>query len=344
MILIDPIVDPIVLAAALVLIAGAVVFDMVYEPWRTRTGKIVNIVTTVIIVVSLVGLNMRPYEPGSADNGEGVEAEFKDIDVMFVIDTTLSMQATDAKEGSRYKAMLADAEAIMDALPGCSAAAISFDNQSKVLAPFTTDVVSVKDAISTASAPAYFYANGTDLSMPFANVKKMLERRSGRDGRKMTLLFFMSDGENTTQSTRVAQTAASVAGYIDGGAVIGYGTEEGGKMPDGFSGAIYDYSTGQDAISKIDENALNEIARALGIDYYHDTVSGSAIKSAKAMWDIAPSYAGTAHTAANRTEYYYWFAIPLVIGLAGWLLSSSYEYVRAKRAVPSTSKRKAGGE
>ena len=342
MILTDPIVSPVVLAVAMVLLAGAVVFDMVYEPWRTRTGKIVNVVATVLIIVGLVGLNMRPYEPGSADNGEGTDAQFKDIDVMFVVDTTLSMQATDAQEGNRYRAMMADAEAIMNALPGCSAAAVSFDNQSKVLAPFTTDIVSVKDALSTATSPDYYFANGTDLSMPFANVKKVLERRSARDGRKMTLLFFMSDGENTTKSTGVAKAAASVAGYIDGGAVIGYGTPEGGKMPDGFSGAVFDYSTGQDAISRIDEDALKELASALGVEYYHDTVSGSAIKEAKAMWDIAPSYAGSAHTVANRTEYYFWFAIPLIIGLAGWLLSSSYEYARAKRAMTPTAESKAG--
>ena len=92
-------------------------------------------------------------------------------------------------------------------------------------------------------------------------------------------MFYLGDGEQTTDLP--PQSFAALAAYLDGGAVLGYGTSEGGPMPEFFpptdlhqfgeeepepdpeaeTSYIQD-PAGGDAISRIDEAALQTIANA----------------------------------------------------------------------------------
>ena len=61
--------------------------------------------------------------------------------------------------------------------------------------------------------------------------------------------------------------------------MLGYGSEEGAKMPEADDlstedGYIYDQDRGEDAISRIDEDNLQAIADELGVDYAHRTAPG----------------------------------------------------------------------
>ena len=144
------------------------------------------------------------------------------------------------------------------------------------------------------------------------------------------IVFFISDGEITNNDALCS--FSEIRQYIDGGAVLGYGTEEGGKM------YVYDYFSDDfevvqdesdfpynDAISRIDEKNLKAIAKDLGISYKNmnkndtDDVIDDIIK------DITKN---TASSLENKSlsgykDIYYIFVIPLLLILI-------YEFISLK--------------
>ena len=120
----------------------------------------------------------------------------------------------------------------------------------------------------------------------------------------------LSDGETSNQDhwTSAPSGDASdwdaVKEYIDGGLVLGYGTEEGGPMKVlrlGNSGSqsggepeyIHDSSKPDNpiAISKIDEAALKDVASRVGVDYVHSPDKSAIESHARSVLDKATSRA-----------------------------------------------------
>ena len=87
------------------------------------------------------------------------------------------------------------------------------------------------------------------------------------------MVFYLGDGEQTVSST--PESFAASKKLVSGGAVLGYGTAEGGPMREttgAFSGkGDYIQYQGSDALSRIDEGNLKRIAAELGVGYAHRT-------------------------------------------------------------------------
>ncbi len=124
---------------------------------------------------------------------------------------------------------------------------------------------------------------------------------------------------------------------VSGGAVLGYGTEEGGRMRiytgresmlDQF---IQDPETEQDAVSRIDEDALRSIADDLDVAYVHRTDPGGIEDLAAGIADDARRERAEARDGDRRL---YWLAAFGVVALALWQLASSWlEFADARRAL-----------
>ena len=235
-----------------------------------RAGKPVRMMATalirmVVLLAVLFCINLRPMIPD-----RNVKAEMKNVDVMFVIDTTISMWALDYNGSyDRMSGVLKDCRYIMDRLYGANFALVRFDNQAQVLSPFTQDTKNVEDALSTILAPDENYARGSDLSVPYHEMENLIASSRMKEDRK-TAVFFISDGEITNGAERPSFTAFDRD--IDGGAVLGYGTTVGGRMrlPSGNS-FMQDPVLGGDAISVLNEENLRALAVDMGIDYIHMT-------------------------------------------------------------------------
>ena len=97
--------------------------------------------------------------------------------------------------------------------------------------------------------------------------------RSAKKQDRYTVVFFISDGEITNDDKLKSFSGAS--SYLDGGAVLGYGTSQGGQMKVQKSmymdekGYLEDTESSSNAVSKINENNLKTIAQDMGIDYIH---------------------------------------------------------------------------
>ena len=226
-------------------------------------SKVLSIGRIILILGLAFLINLRP-----SVKRYNAEIELKNIDVLFLVDTTISMWAEDYDGGkTRMEGVQATCDYILQELAGSNFALIRFDNRAQILAPFTQDSRSVSDAFSTIKQPDSYYARGSSLNTPMAEMKELLISSSKKEERK-TVVFFISDGEITDSSQ--LESYAEMEQYVDGGAVLCFGTKEGGKMQasSGYSRRyVQDPETGEDAISKIDETNLEKIAKDLQVEY-----------------------------------------------------------------------------
>lgn len=259
-----------------------------------------------VLLISLLAflLNLRIMKPSYTR-----DALLKNIDVLFVVDNTISMYAHDDNK-TRMQYVEKDCKKIMDELDGGNFALIRFDNKSQILSPFTQDQRNITDALSIITYPDVAYASGSSLNTPYEDMETLLLSSNKKDNR-MTVLFFISDGEITDGSTLISY--AGLSKYIDGGAVLGYGSEKGGTMKVGtfYSYNLIDPETGEDALSKIDKNNLNTIASDLNVPAYFMNEKNNLDSTLKRIVSDSSSYVGTTN-ATDYEDIYYYFAYPLI--------------------------------
>ena len=270
--------------------------------------KILKIARVTVLMVLVFLVNLRIM--GKRYN---VDVELKNIDVLFVVDTTISMWAEDYNgDDTRMSAVKKDCEHIIDSLSGSNFSLIRFDNRSQILAPFTQDQRNVTDAFETITKPDKYYAKGTTINVAYKDMEDMLVSSSKKDER-LTIVFFISDGEITADEEPMS--FEGLEHYIDGGAVLSYGTKEGGKMMDDSYGYIRDPETGNDAVSVMNEVTLQDLAAEMDIDYIHMDKQANieylldSIKSGSSM-QMASS------DDVSYEDTYYYYAIPLLLLLA----------------------------
>jgi Ca-activated chloride channel family protein len=269
----------------------------------------------IIIIAILVLINFRFMTP----NGE-VEVQNNNLDVIFVVDTTLSMNALDYNGGKRLDAVKKDIEYIVDELSGSSFSLISYDSTSSIKLPFTRDSNAIKVAINTLRVPDSLYASGSDITLFKNDLLAMLDRSIKKEDRKR-IVFIISDGEITADDAELS-SLIDLRDKVDGGAVLGYGTDSGGKMEvetyrnSGKYEYVKDRSSYpyKEAVSKIDETNLNKMADDLGISYVHMTSQNnvnstiSDVRRVKTITDSNKEY------AYSDTYYYFSFLlIPLIL-------------------------------
>ena len=238
-----------------------------------------GIIRRILILALIVIISQRPMLRDQEDIVFNM-----DLDVLFVIDTTVSMNAVDSRGTMRLESVKADCKSIMEAFHGSSFAVITYGNIAQVKYPFTSDAATIEDVIDRLKIIDPNYATGSTLDMPYEYMKMLLESSNEKEKHK-SIVFFMGDGELTKseQSGTNLDQYKDLQELIDSGAVLGYGTVEGGKVKITESiildrlvdneGYLLDASTtpSKVAISKLDENNLKTLATNLDLSYYHMT-------------------------------------------------------------------------
>ena len=286
---------------------------------------VIPYIRQILIVLLLFVINLRPMIP---DNNVKVEQEVLHCRVIFVVDDTISMLAEDYDgKNPRFDGAKADMEYIIDEFDGAEFCVIDFHNEAQVLAPFTDDPKFAKDVINSIYPIEYMYAFGTNLSVVRDVLEDVLENAKDSSDDPV-YVFFISDGEITDDYA--LKSFDDLAEYIDGGAVMGYGTGKGGVMhvTDPYTGEIesimderdYPY---QPAVSCINEDNLKQIARDLGVSYIHMDRTAridSTLNKIKNSVDTDTEEM----TKEGYEDIYYYFMIPLAVLVA-------YEFISVKR-------------
>ncbi|MDQ0800950.1 VWA domain-containing protein [Arthrobacter sp. SLBN-112] len=270
-------------------------------------------------IVLLIGAAvLRPGLPGGT-----VQAASADLNVFFVVDTTTSMVAEDyGGAAPRLEGVRKDIKAIAEKLPGARFSVITFDTTAHVRMPLSTDTLALETVTDVLEPQVTAYAKGSSIT---AARKVLAERlaaaRDSHPGRPR-LVYYLGDGEQTSGKEPAAM--AFDAGLVAGGAVLGYGTPEGGRMKqntgldsgDGTGGGagagrsdgyVRD-SGGQDALSVIDEGRLRTIAAQLGVPYVHRDAGASVADMMQQAHPGRAAHSDSDGSVTAPTELYWLFA------------------------------------
>lgn len=269
--------------------------------WRLRAS--------MLVIAVLIAIR-----PGLGEAEETEAAPGSELEVLLVVDETVSMSALDhAGVRSRLEGVRDDLTEITGALPNARFAVLTFGRTAQLELPFTSDPDAVDAAVEGMAREPLLAGRGSTMDKPLRLMRRVLTRAAEQHPERTRVVVFASDGENTAAGVR-QRSFAGLADVVDAGAVFGYGTAKGGLMPTGGEPPwtfVRDLSTGKDAVSRMDGANLERIADQLGLDYAHRTSSGGLEKWARALAgaDDDPSGDGEAK------HELYWLLAVLLAGL-----------------------------
>lgn len=274
----------------------------------------------LVLVVGVMGLG--PSVPRTSTDSAAAA-----VDVFFVVDRTGSMAAEDYDgQAKRLDGAKADILSVVDEIPGARYSIISFDSQATRQLPLTTDTRAVRSWTETTDRELTYRSRGSLVDRPLDELGRALQGSVEQRPANVRLVFFLSDGENTAKGQRASY--ADLAPLVDGGAVFGYGTEEGGQMRSlDFSGDgdieegdyIVDYSTGSPGVSKLDPAELQAVADELGVPYLHRTAPGPTTEvTAGIDPDVIATDGRRAVTSYQPLLWPFAVVLTLLLGLEVW--------------------------
>ena len=189
------------------------------------------------------------------------EARRQGIDLMFAVDTSKSMDATDLRPDRLTRAKLAVSD-LLRAFPGERAGLIAFAGEAFVQAPMTIDqavFAEALEALDTGIIPR----GGTNIA---AAVRTAIQAMTSEPDRRK-ILIVLSDGEDLQGEVAAAGREAARAGLVI--YTVGVGTPAGEVIPlvrGGRADLVRD-AAGEPVRSKLDATTLTELARATGGAY-----------------------------------------------------------------------------
>jgi Ca-activated chloride channel family protein len=275
----------------------------------------------------------RPGIPGGQ-----APAAATDLNVFFVVDTTSSMVAEDFGKGRpRLDGVREDIRTISSELSGARCSLITFDSSATVRLPLTRDTSSLETGVSLLGPQVTAYSTGSSVTMAGEVLRARLEAARESHPERPRIVYYLGDGEQTS-AERPRQLDVDQS-LVDGGAVLGYGTAEGGRMRENTGSEhgdqasyIQDHTGGgsRDAISRIDEGRLRDIAVQLGVPYVHRSAGAAADP---VFQDARPGTLDrTGEHLDGRTELYW---VPALAGLLLALREAAMAIVQLRMLRPN---------
>ncbi|AXK47195.1 vWA domain-containing protein [Brachybacterium saurashtrense] len=279
----------------------------------------------LLMVVLLLAVALRPVTPIAGEQTERMNAN-----VFFVVDRTGSMNAEDyAGDQPRLDGVRADMDRIMGMTEGARYSIIAFDSTATQQLPLTTDAGAARAWIDTLTTEPTAYSTGSNVDRPLTSLMIEITETQREDPDSSILVYFLSDGENTDD--RDSESFAQAAGFIDGGAVLGYGTAEGGPMKVQGGEDHGEYITGPDGqqgISSIDEEQLRTIAEQMEVPYLHRDDPEAPIEGTMEGITLRPIPSESRREAASVEDWYWVASIPLAALLIWELGEMTYRLPR----------------
>lgn len=324
-----PLLSPVFLLPLLAVLLALAVWQLV----RSRGGgRALDWAGRVALVLLLAVIAFRPAIGGGApaSTAEG------GLEVYFVVDTTSSMAAEDYGDGApRLTGVRSDISGIAQNLTGAEFALITFDSSTLQRMPLTTDLTALRSAVTVMTQEVTGYSSGSSIDAPVDMLGQILDDAAEVKPDRPRIVYYFGDGEQTAQSE--PGSFEELADEISGGAVLGYGTEQGGRMLsfDGYNDIysepsyIQDFSANPptDAISRIDEGNLETIATQLDVSYAPRS-AGEPIDALVAGIDV--DAAKVTQDPGRSPFELYWIA---AIGIGLILLREGIRLVPALREV-----------
>ncbi|HEX3694300.1 MAG TPA: VWA domain-containing protein [Polyangia bacterium] len=259
------------------------------------------------------------------------QSQREGIDLMFAVDTSKSMLATDLRPDRLTRAKLAVSDLLRE-FPGERAGLIAFAGDAFVQAPMTIDHDIFGEALDALDT-GIIARGGTNIAAP---IRAAIQAMATEPDRRK-LLVIVSDGEDLQGQGLAAAQEAAHAGLVI--YTVGVGTPAGDLIPiirDGQQQVMRD-DAGQPVRSRLDEAMMRKLAETTGGAYAALGPSGRGLETLYRQY--------LAHlprrTVAERLHKVYTerFQYPLALAIACLLLELVLsERRRTTRARGSTLK------
>jgi Ca-activated chloride channel family protein len=258
------------------------------------------------LALSVAGIALALSRPRWGGAEEKVER--RGVDVVYLIDSSLSMAAPDVAP-SRLFAAKAMVRRMSQAMPGDRVALVQTEGEGMMLAPLTLDGAVLDlllDTVEAGSLPR----PGTELAAGLDTALRLFGPQTARH----RALIILSDGEDHGGGIE-----ASAAKLRESGVVVfalGIGTPDGSPIPVG-GGDFKRDESGKVVITRLHEETLESLARATGGAYLR--VTGAATDPAPILRQVDRLEKRTleTETVTTREERFQW---PLLLAAAALLL------------------------
>lgn len=209
---------------------------------------------------ALIGLILA----GPSIPGEELEMT-SNVEIYLAVDRTGSMAAEDWEDGQpRLAGVARDIVELVDDTAGARYAILTWDSTARLELPVTTDSSAVDSFAQVLHQELAEFSAGSSLSRPADLLLATLaDAAESRPENKRFLVVF-TDGEETDPED-FSPAWAQIANLIDGGAVLGYGTEGGGPMRTYPDGEYITDEEGNQELSYLDPATLEQLADTLGV-------------------------------------------------------------------------------
>ncbi|MDN3445872.1 VWA domain-containing protein [Microbacterium sp. APC 3901] len=298
----------------------------------------------LVLLLACFFMLLRPGIPGGA-----TQTLATDTDIVLVVDTTASIVAEDWNgDEPRLDGVRADVQTIVDEYPGARFALITFDASADLRMPLTTDTTALVSSLEVLRPEVTSQSRGSSIGIANQLLTDTLSNAAEASPDRSRMVFYFGDGEQTVTSP--PEPFDGSENLTDAGAVLGYGSAEGGPMrltTGGIEGSSNEYIEyqGANALSVIDEENLEAIAADLGVEYQHRTADAALTlpDAPSTTTDYAES-----GSVGNVTELY-WIAALVVVALLGVeltrasMLVARLRLLRAPSTSPGRKKPTAGG-
>lgn len=283
--------------------------------WRAIVARkqLMGWIRRGVMVLLVAAMIAHPGVPGGLVPTGSISAN-----VFLVIDTSQSMAAEDWGDETRLDGVREDVRDVAYAFAGADISVITFNSTATLNVPLTSDGSAVIEMVRAMRPEIAETSRGSSVSSGRDLLVEEVERLNSSSPGDPIIVIYMGDGEQT--SADPVDSFADLNGMISGGFVLGYGTEEGAQMPRStYTGLTDEYvidpSTGQPAISSIDQSNLQSIASEAGLTYLHRS-PGTELQTSLDGLSDGDAEISMERMRESRLDLYWVFAYPLAALLA----------------------------
>jgi Ca-activated chloride channel family protein len=282
-----------------------------------RPLRLVALVALLTLAVAATALALARPRWGVKEE----RVERRGVDVVLVLDTSLSMAAKDVRPDRLTVAKLLTRQ-LVAGLAGHRLALVQTEGDGEVLAPLTLDR-SVVDLFVDALAPATLPTPGTELSHGLGKAMLLFPPQQGIQ----RVVVVISDGEDWSDDWDRAIPIVKKSAVIVH--AIGVGTREGSllTLPGGASGYKLD-SDGKPVQTRMNPEVLERLAKDTGGVYLEaGRTAPSVAPIVDAVSKLATRSLGT-DVVREQQERFQWFLGVAVAALALALAASPFRRPR----------------
>jgi Ca-activated chloride channel family protein len=272
-----------------------------WSPGRIR----LSIICLVLAVLGTCLALARPRWGASQQ-----EVERRGVDVVFMIDSSLSMGVEDVAPSRLYVAK-ALVRRMARSMPGNRVGLVQTEGTGVVLAPLTLDGA-VVDLLLDTVEPGSLTTPGTELAPGLEAALRLF----GEGSEKHRVLILLSDGEDHGGGMEQERARLRDEGVVVH--ALGIGTPAGERVPiPGPGGRFKRESDGSLVISRLHEDVLEELARATNGSYTR--VTSAAVDPAPVLQKIDNMEKRTIESqiSSHLAERFQW---PLALAVGALLL------------------------